>query len=321
MAEKAGRWVGPGAPPPTQRMDPIVDRGEGRGAEAPPSEAMAILIAHPDGKRLGARFPLKPGTSVEIGRAPEVDISLPEVVSISRRHARLAHDGREVRLFDLGSTNGSWINDRAVNGSGVVQSGDRFQVGGVHFKLLHEEDVEHAYHRAVYEMMMRDGLTQVFNRRKLEEEALRECSRALRYGRALSLVLLDIDHFKKVNDAHGHLCGDAVLKQTAGAVAGHLRVEQVFGRVGGEEFAILCPETALEGARLLAEKMREQVAGQDHRGPKGPFRITCSFGVAELTEAMGGFEGLFAAADEALYASKHGGRNRVSVYAAPSTRS
>src|SRR5205085_10377144 len=133
---------------------------------------------------------------------------------------------------DLGSTNGTIVEDEPAHGPTVLRSGARFQVGAVHFKLLVEQDVEHAYHLAVYEMMMRDGLTALYNRRKLDEEADRECARALRYHRPLSLVIFDIDHFKVVNDTWGHLRGDAVLQRVASGARGVMRAEQVLARIG-----------------------------------------------------------------------------------------
>ena len=274
-------------------------------------EADIILIAHPDDQKLGTRYRLAPGTSIEIGRSSAADISFPEVPSISRVHARLRHGGRQVVLQDLQSTNGTSVNDRPVHGQTVLRSGDRFQVGAVHFKFVREQDIEHAYHEAIHQLVMRDGLTEIFNRRKYEEEAQREVARAARHRRPLSLIMCDIDRFKQVNDSHGHLCGDAILKQIAQLTLQFLRPEQIFARVGGEEFAILSPEVDLEGARALAEKLRAQLAAHEFvfAGSKVP--ITCSFGVCELTPEMTTPQELYAAADRALYVAKNAGRNRV----------
>lgn len=282
-----------------------------------PVEANIILIAHPDGKRLGSRFRLGLGRTLEIGRDPEAGISIPEVLSISRRHALLRYSGKVVTLEDLGSTNGSYINGQLIRGSTVLHSGDRFQVAAVHFKFLHEQDVEHAYYEAISDLVTRDGLTDVFNKRKYEEEAERELARAQRYRRPLSLILIDLDDFKQVNDTYGHLCGDFVLKQVTNLVRELLRPEQVLARVGGDEFVVLCPETAQEGAHTLAEKLRERIASLDYSYCDFRIRVTCSFGVAELAPSMKHHTDLYAAADEALYASKHAGRNRTTLYTPP----
>ena len=282
-------------------------------------EASVILIAHPEQRLLGSRYRLTRGGTLDIGRSLTADVSLPDVPSVSRNHARLRWIDDGVQIDDLGSTNGVSVNDRRITGATALQSGDRFQTGAVHFKFLLEKDVEHAYHLAVYELIMRDGLTQLYNRRKFEEEAQREFARAERYGRAVSLILFDIDRFKDVNDTHGHLAGDAVLKRLAGMVSEHVRAEQVMARVGGEEFALLCPEVDAEGARALAERLREAIAQQTHGEEGGQFLITCSFGVAAMGPGMGSPEDLFAAADAALYQSKESGRNRVTLAPRPET--
>lgn len=281
-------------------------------ADVLPQEANVILIAHPENKLLGRRYRLRRGERLEIGRSGSADISLPDVPSVSRHHARLAFAER-ITIEDLGSTNGTLVEDQRVHGRQPLRSGERFQTGAVHFKLLHEDDVEHAYHVAVYEMMMRDGLTRLFNRRKFAEEAERECARARRYGRPLSLVLFDADHFKAVNDTWGHLRGDAVLQRIAAAAREMTRTEQVLARIGGEEFAVLCPEVDRDGAAVLAERLREAFGALVHEDAERRFRVTCSFGVASWSERMSAFTELHRAADAALYVSKQSGRDRVTT--------
>ncbi len=281
------------------------------GVAAAGFEAAVILIAHPENRRLGTRFRVIPGNVLEIGRSQDAQISLPEVPSLSRLHARLQFlDGR-VSLEDLESRNGTFVNDRSAKGAIELKSGDRFQVGAVHFKFLHERDVEHAYYEAIHEMVVRDGLTGVHNRRKFTEEANREVARAGRHGRPLSLILADIDLFKAVNDTHGHLAGDAALKQIATRIAGQVRAEEVFARIGGEEFAVLCPETYVSGAAVLAEKLRAACADPPLDCAGVEISATCSFGVAQFGGAMAKLEDLMRAADRALYRAKSGGRNRV----------
>jgi len=163
-----------GGQPATERTfdgPTLVDIGRVEAATG--FEAAVILIAHPENRRLGARFRVTPGALLEIGRSSTAAISLPEVPSLSRTHARLRFAGGRVSIEDLGSRNGTFVNDRSVRGNVELKSGDRFQLGAVHFKFLHERDVEHAYYEAIYEMVARDGLTGVFNRRKFFEEATR----------------------------------------------------------------------------------------------------------------------------------------------------
>jgi diguanylate cyclase (GGDEF)-like protein len=218
-----------------------------------------------------------------------------------------------VTIEDLGSTNGSYVNGVPVKGRATLKSGDRFQTAAVHFKFLHEQDVESAYHLAIYELVAKDGLTEIYNKRKFDEEFQRELSRAVRHRRPLALVMFDLDDFKRINDTYGHLCGDFVLKQVASAARDLVRPEQVFARVGGDEFVILAPETNAAGAEALAQKIRERILSLDYHYGETPIAITCSFGVAELGPEMAVPQDLYQAADDALFQGKRGGRNRVSV--------
>jgi diguanylate cyclase (GGDEF)-like protein len=286
----------------------------GDGGSRDRIEANLILIAHPDSKRLGTRVRLTSGSTLEIGRAPSSEISLPEVLSISRQHARVSYRGDRVTVADLGSTNGTYVNGRLIDGETPLRSGDRFQVAGVHFKFLHEQDPEHAYYETIYDLVTRDGLTDIYNKRKYDEEVEREFARARRHRRPLCLIMFDLDDFKLINDNYGHLCGDFVLKQVTSLVAEILRPEQVFARVGGDEFVILTPETTLAGTEALAGKLRERVASLEYRYCNFYVSVTCSFGVAQLTDDMEGPAELYDAADRALMTSKRRGRNRVHVY-------
>lgn len=277
-------------------------------------DADVILIAHPENRRLGTRFRLSPGGRMDLGRSLSVEIPLPEVLSISRQHARLEYCGRRVTVRDLGSTNGTYVNGELIEGPAVLHSGDRFQVAGVHFKFLHERDPEHAYYETIYDLVTRDGLTEIYNKRKFEEEIQREFARARRHERPLSLIMFDIDDFKQINDGYGHLCGDFILKQVTNLARELLRPEQVFARVGGDEFVILTPETDVEGAEVLAHKLCERISSLDYTYCDFVVRVTCSFGVAELEAEMGEPNDLYHAADQALIASKRAGRNRVTVF-------
>ena len=300
----------------TALADPLPSSSRFAGRNA--VEANIILIAHPHNEMLGTRFRLPPHGKLSIGRSSSANISMPEVQSLSRTHARLNHRGAAVEIEDLRSTNGTYVNDRRVGNAQELRSGDRFQLGAAHFKFLHEQDPEHAYHEAIYHLVMTDGLTQAYNKRKLDEELAREFARALRHQRPLSLILFDIDRFKEVNDTFGHLCGDFILQQIARITTERLRPEQVFARAGGEEFVIMSPEMEISGAHQLAEKLRHQIESETFRYTEVEVQITCSFGVAGLGPGMERPDDLYEAADRAMYMSKGAGRNQVTC-SAPSS--
>ena len=163
-----------------------------------------------------------------------------------------------------------------------------------------------------------DPLTGVTNRRHFFELAEAEVARATRYGRPLAVLMLDVDHFKAINDRHGHLDGDRVLKLVAAECQLGLRGTDVFARYGGEEFVALLPETDRESALATAERIRQVVEAAALDTPGGPLRVTVSLGLAHRPAAGGAtLDQLIHQADEALYASKAAGRNRVTVAAAP----
>jgi diguanylate cyclase (GGDEF)-like protein len=159
-----------------------------------------------------------------------------------------------------------------------------------------------------------DSLTGLFNRRHLFSLAEREFLRAQRYGRPLSAVMLDIDHFKRVNDTYGHAAGDQVLAEVAQRLRTSARHTDLIGRYGGEEFVLLLPETELPGAELLAERLRRAIAGAPMATSGGPLSISASLGVAATQPNVRDAAALIDQADQALYAAKQAGRNRVLTF-------
>ncbi len=168
----------------------------------------------------------------------------------------------------------------------------------------------HELQQANHELTMlacTDALTKVHNRGSFDGQLAGEIARARRYGLPLSLALLDVDHFKQFNDAHGHPCGDDVLKAVAHLLKSHCRICDIVARYGGEEFVVILPSTPLSGAMIIAERLRLSL--QDANWPLRA--ITASFGVCELTPEMKTNKQLIAEADRALYQAKRQGRNRV----------
>ena len=169
-------------------------------------------------------------------------------------------------------------------------------------------------------MATTDGLTGLFNKRAMLDAAEQKIAAAARFARKLALLVVDIDFFKKVNDTHGHDMGDVVIRGLGEILKRQKRTTDVVARFGGEEFIVLCEQTDEKGAMLLAERIREELAKTSFRSPSGALSVTCSVGVGTFPEAGPGWEGLFKAADEALYVSKRSGRNKSTVWRPPSSR-
>ncbi len=283
-------------------------------APAPANRSAKACLVIIYGADLGRRVVLD-GNPLEIGRSIKCELSLDQE-SVSRHHARVSWDGHRYRLVDLNSTNGSYVNDELAT-ERTLRDGDQVKIGRTILKFLWGDSVETEYHEVIYKLMTFDGLTQIHNKRFFHETLDREVSRASRYGRPMSLVLFDIDHFKRVNDTHGHLAGDALLRQLATKVRDQIRREDVFARVGGEEFAVLLPEIELAGGVQFAEKVRRLSEISTFRFEDVVLSVTLSLGVARLAKEIKSGEELYRVADEALYAAKQNGRNRVEV--APSS--
>jgi diguanylate cyclase (GGDEF)-like protein len=168
-----------------------------------------------------------------------------------------------------------------------------------------------AYEQKLIEMNTKDGLTGIYNRRFFEPRLLEEFERHQRYERPMSLIMLDIDHFKNINDTHGHQAGDYILKSLTGFIAERIRNIDIFARYGGEEFCILLPETSIEAALLLAEEIRKQIGTTVFQFKKTEIRLTVSQGVAALVRRVANAEALLKMADDALYEAKKLGRDKV----------
>ncbi|MDP6943334.1 MAG: GGDEF domain-containing protein [Myxococcota bacterium] len=300
-----------------------MDDNEGFGPDAgestrvsvpklPPSEAAhgpeCLVVLY--GASIGRKIDIT-DEEVFIGRESNNHIVL-DVDSVSRRHARIDREGELRFVEDLRSTNGTYLNDQPVDRC-ELRSGDLVRIGDVICKYLCGRNVEAAYHEEIYRMTISDGLTAVANVRALNEFLDREFARSRRYGRGLAVLMLDIDHFKRVNDEHGHLTGDYVLREMAQICCRRVRREELFARYGGEEFVLVLPETTLEGAVRYAEALRQLIETHDFAFEGNRLRITVSIGVAAFHTDMAGAIDLIRAADERLYESKRGGRNRVTA--------
>ncbi len=266
-----------------------------------------MVIYAPASNQLGKRFSLSERT-MRIGRGAENDVVLYSD-SVSRRHARIEARGDSYHLVDTRSTNGTYVNDDLVTDCRLSR-GDQIKIGDTILKFLSGADLESQYHETIYRMTIMDGLTEIHNKRYLVEQLDRELSRATRHGRPLTLVMCDIDHFKLVNDELGHLAGDHVLKEVAQLIKSRLRPDDVIARYGGEEIAIVLPETDLAGGVLIANELRQMIEAETFVFEDDEIEITLSFGVAQH-EARWDWYAFVKASDERLYEAKRAGRNRV----------
>jgi diguanylate cyclase (GGDEF)-like protein len=214
-------------------------------------------------------------------------------------------------VTDLGSTNGTFVNETRVAGASLAD-GDRVQVGNVLLKYIAGGNVEGAYHEEIQRLMRFDGLTGAANRGHFEDALRTAVVRARHSAQPIGLLLLDLDHFKTVNDTWGHPAGDSVLRQAAELLARGLGSNQLLARVGGEEFAVLWPGADLAAMRHLAEALRISVAEGEWQASGHRIRLTISIGAAARPAGSTDLPGrLYEQADARLYAAKRAGRNCV----------
>lgn len=247
---------------------------------------------------------------LRIGRDFDSDLALHDA-NVSRRHAEIVRRKNGFLLRDMGSTNGTFVNGQKVE-SLPLHPGDQIAIGPFMFKYLSAGCIEAHYHETVYTSLTRDALTGAANKRYLLESMQREIARCRRDKQALAVVMMDIDHFKSVNDTHGHLAGDEVLREFGKRLIRISRADDMFARYGGEEFCLMLSSTDRSEALEIAERCREEIASRPFSTEAGELDITSSFGIYVYTgEQEASTEALIGYADQQLYHAKRNGRNRV----------
>jgi two-component system cell cycle response regulator len=299
-----------GGPPSSKEFHTLVVEAQ------PPSRGSRTkgVITVLSGVETGRVMAVGDTVVLKIGRAPDCGLRFDDA-SVSSAHANLACIGGQHVFSDARSTNGSYVNDVRVTEPVILKDGDRIQLGSstfLRFSLVDPEE-ENALRR-VYEAALRDGLTGVYNRKHLEERLDAEVSFALRHDTHLSVVMIDVDFFKRVNDTYGHLGGDAVLKTVAGILGTGLRAEDIVARYGGEEFTIVARNIDVARACALAERLRYAIAQTVVPFNGHQIRVTSSAGVASLACCPPDKRDrttLVGIADKRLYRAKETGRDRV----------
>ncbi len=277
--------------------------------EAAAVSPMLVVIS---GRPLGKSFYLQKETMV-LGRDLTADISIGET-AISRRHTEFAVVADGIQVKDLGSTNGTFVNDQKLEGGRLLKDGDLVRCGNTILKFLKEGQIENVHYGKMYEAATTDGMTGALNKKAIVELLSEEFQRTTARQAAMTLLMLDLDHFKQINDNHGHLAGDYVLKETCHIIKDKLiRQKDALGRYGGEEFALVLRETPLRIAVDVAERIRSTIEKHNYTFDGKSIPVTISVGVATLDSTSKKPEELIALADKALYDAKTQGRNRVCV--------
>jgi two-component system cell cycle response regulator len=290
-----------------RNTETVVTKIDLQGEVAPAGDSCLVVFY---GQNIGRRYFLNKPELI-IGRSDSANIQVDQD-SVSRHHCKILTEAGCSRICDLDSTNGTFVNNYRVE-EADLRDGDIVRVGQTIFKHLSGSNIENKYHEEIYRLSTIDGLTETYNKRFFLDALERELNRAARYGRGVSLALFDIDHFKKINDTHGHLAGDYVLRELAVLVNQNIRRQDILARYGGEEFAIILPEIDIPGAELVCEKLRSMTEKHPFVFGSEPIPVTISLGIYSLDtgQTFESVDAFIALADAKLYAAKQGGRNRV----------
>lgn len=277
-----------------------------------PSQREHVTLSVLAGGSAGALYVLGTET-ISIGRDADNAVVLSDV-GVSGHHARIVRKRGRFILEDLGSTNGTFVNGHPITTPTELSDGDRIDLGQASvLGVRYQDAVELEAAQKLYESVVRDPLTGLYNRRHFQERLNAEWAYAVRHRASIALVMMDIDHFKRVNDTYGHLGGDEVLRVIGAAVTAQIRAEDIAARFGGEEFIVLSRGLDLAQAVAFAERLRRGIAATKPRFQSTTIPVTASFGVAVMPadQPIADSAALVARADAALYRAKHEGRNRV----------
>ncbi len=284
------------------------------GECAPAASRLPMYLVVLGGGIPGAMIRLSPG-GTRLGRAADNTVQLPDP-SISRYHAFLGADEEGmVRLNDMGSTNGTFLNGRRLpeNTPVRVADGDRLQFGAtVVVKFIRPDPCEEQFQREMFERTVRDPLTGLFNRAYFLAQFGPLADRSGLKGLGMAVLMLDIDHFKRINDAHGHDVGDQVLREVAAVLRQATRSDDLVARHGGEEFVVALPVAAPDQATERAERVRLALAERRILAGGVPLRVTASLGLAYTPAGRPrSIAALISTADQGLYQAKNSGRDRT----------
>lgn len=293
----------------------VVDESINRALEASKAGVQRPILIILDGGDMKSRFRID-DREIIVGRDVVCGITLADA-KVSRQHSKFIYKNYdqadahgEVVIKDMDSTNGTFVNGKKITEQ-LLCDRDKILIGSTLFGFFLRDESTLKADETLMRLASYDSLTGLRNRAIFIEEIRREFDRARRYGRPLSMVMFDIDHFKKFNDSYGHQVGDHVLKELGMLIGLSCRSNDLPARYGGEEFALILPETALENALIKAERLRKAIMIHAFDAEATRLSVTVSLGVSTMDEGIEDSDALIKAADMALYRAKEGGRNRV----------
>jgi two-component system cell cycle response regulator len=271
------------------------------------------------GREIGREYRLRRSESI-LGRDESAALRILDE-RVSRRHASLvvtwdpAAKARRIFIHDLGSTNRTFVNGEAVTRRELME-GDKIRVGDTVLRFMFQDALDSRFHQEIRNRIAYDQLTGLLTKESLYAALEAELKRCARYGMPLSVLMMDLDRFKNVNDTHGHLMGSHVLSEVGRLIRQGFRCTDISARYGGEEFLAYLSEEGASGAAQAAERIRVAIERHtftrtDETGKRTTLRLTISIGISEFPRDGKSLEGLVAAADRALYRAKGEGRNRV----------
>ncbi len=296
----------------------IADLSQIRASTKQKKKGTPCLVQY-NGAGTGKRF-LIDKAELSLGRAANVDIVLVDA-SVSRTHANIYSEDSGVYVQDAGSANGTYINESKIEGRYKLSDQDLIRLGTVLLKFFSADNVDGFIQDKIYQLATIDAGTQIFNKQYLQDTLENEFRKAKSSNKNLSILVFDLDHFKKVNDTYGHNAGDQVLRDLAKVVKACIRKEDIFARFGGEEFVVILPNTSAQQSVKVAENIRQKCEETIHNisyeadGKKKQVqhKQTISLGIAGLDAAMSSPKELLELADQKLYVSKKEGRNRFTL--------
>ncbi len=282
-----------------------VSRTPGKGMR---EEPYLIVLA---GGSVGMMHKLRADAATVMGRGFDADVRL-EDEGVSRRHAKITLvAGADPVLEDMGSSNGTFVNGERIQ-KHVLKDGDKVQIGSVSIlKFSYQDDLEHTFQQQLFDRGIKDGLTNIYNKKYFLDRIDSEYAHARRHKRDLSLLLFDVDNFKNINDSYGHPGGDFILKELTGIIATTLRTADVFVRYGGDEFIVLMRDIDDTGALVVAQRIRKLAKRYKFVFSDIEIPVTVSIGIGTLSDDMSDASELVETADKYLYRAKRAGRNCI----------